>query len=138
MLWRPRVPAEPARQVSALQFLGAVLLPDLSGWWVYALGDVADGHVFYAGQSDHLISRLRDHSYSYRAQFDPARVYLVRVADQAQADLYELMLIERYAPECNSVGRREELAKRCRAQNKPGWARQPRLADSIDSSQATG
>lgn len=137
MLRRPRVPAED-KPVSALQFLGAVLLPDLSGWWVYALADVRDGRIFYVGQSENLISRLRDHGYAYAERFDPARVYLVRAADQAQADLYELTLIERYDPECNRLGRREELAARARAQNKPGWPRRPRLADSLDSGQATG
>lgn len=137
MLRRKPVLAEPKREVTALQFLGAVLLPDLSGWWVYALADVRDGRIFYAGQSDHLISRLRDHQYSYPERWDDRGVYLVRAADQAQADLYELMLIERYDPECNSVGRRDELARRCRAQNKP-QARVRRLADSIDSGQATG
>lgn len=137
MLRRPRVPDRPAPQVTALQFLGAVLLPDLSGWWVYALADVRDGRIFYAGQSDHLISRLRDHQYSYPERWDPRGVYLVRAADQAQADLYELMLIERYDPECNDVGRRDELARRARAHNKP-QTRVRRLADSLDSGQATG
>lgn len=136
MLWRPRVP-EPAPQVSALQFLGAVLLPDLSGWWVYALADVRDGAIFYAGQSDHLISRLRDHQYAYAERWDPRGVYLMKVADRAQADLYELMLIERYDPECNDVGRRAELARRCRGLNRPGF-RQARGAATLDPSQATG
>lgn len=136
MLRRRRAVPAPAG-VSALQFIGASLFPDTSGWWVYALCDARTGLVFYAGQSDHLISRLRDHSYNYAERFDPARIWVCRVADRAEADLYELLLIRHYDPECNTLGRRRELEKRLRGQNAPEPP-QLRRRMPLDPSQATG
>jgi hypothetical protein len=137
MLKRRTVTAAPDRQVSALEFLGAQLLPDLSGWWVYALGDARDGRIFYVGQSDVLLSRLRDQFYAYRERWDPRRVWLVKVADQAEADLTELLLIRQYEPECNTLGTTADLEKRLRAQNRPTALRRRGLASSLDSGQAT-
>lgn len=121
MLFRRKSAAEAGAPagVTALAFIEAELFPDMSGWWVYALCDIGDGHVFYAGQSDHFLSRIRDHSYQFKGQFDPARVWVRKVEDQAEADLYELLLIRRYDPERNTVGRRGELEGRLRAENRP-------------------
>lgn len=116
---RRPAPPEPPAGVTALEFLGARRMPDMGGRWVYALCDAADGHVFYAGQTDNFYSRLRDHSYNFKGQFDPARIYVVPCADQAEADLHELLLIRRYEPERNTVGRRDELEGRLRKANKP-------------------
>jgi hypothetical protein len=108
----------PAPRVTALEYYGAVLLRDLSGWWVYALGDIGDGHVFYAGQSENLLSRLRDHAYTFKAQFDPAQVWLVPCASQADADRKELELIDFYQPEHNSAGRTEVLRQLARGRTR--------------------
>ena len=41
--------------------------------------------------------------------------------DQAEADLYELLLIRRYDPERNTAGRREELEARMRGHTRGGF-----------------
>lgn len=103
-----RVPPE----ITALQFAGARLLPDLSGFWVYALGAAGDGRIWYAGQSESLLRRLDDHRRDYPDLFDWARVWLKPVRDCYQADLYELLLIDFYQPEKNTIGKTAELRKR--------------------------
>jgi hypothetical protein len=133
-------PAEP-REVTALEYYGAVLLRDLAGWWVYALGDVTDRHIFYAGQSANLLSRLRDHSYTFKTQFDPAQVWLVPCKNQADADRKELELIDYYQPEHNTVGRAQELERLVHGANKslkPGHRVRADYLASLDSKQAGG
>lgn len=126
---------EPARSApTMLEVYGARLLPDLSGWWVYALCDLGDGHVFYVGQSDHLLSRLRDHSYTFKDQFDPRRVYLVACIGEPEACIRELALIDWYQPERNTLATTEVLRKRVAGLNKPAG----RLSrSSLDQSQVT-
>ena len=117
-------PTLPLPRVTALEYHGAQLLPDLAGFWVYALGSRLDRHVFYVGQSENLLSRLRDHSYQHKDLFDPGQVYLVRVPNQSRADVVELDLINFYQPERNQVGRTADLSQRVRRLNKPdvgGW-----------------
>jgi hypothetical protein len=140
----PKVITELARKVTALEFYEARLMPDYSGWWVYALGDATRGGIiFYAGQSEHLLRRLDDHRLKFGERFDYQQVWLIKVRDQRQADLVELTLIDYYQPEANTVGRSEELRKRNRTANSgfaPGhtysaeyWAAQ--RAASLDSGQ---
>jgi hypothetical protein len=135
--WSRRAPVpapEPERPApTMLEVYAARLLPDLSGWWVYALGDRADGHVFYAGQSDHLVSRLRDHQYKYPGQYDPRRVYLIAVEHEPQACIRQLALIDFYQPERNTLATTEILRKRVASFDKPAG----RLSRSLDRSQAT-
>jgi hypothetical protein len=126
--------AAPAPAPSMLEVYGAKMLPDLSGWWVYALSDRADGHVFYVGLSDHLLSRLRDHSYTYREQYDPRQVYLIPAVHEPQACIRQLTLIDFYQPEHNTLGTTETLRKRVASFDKPAG----RLSRSLDRSQATG
>lgn len=128
-----RAPAPVAApRPTMLEVYAARLLPDLSGWWVYALCDLADGHVFYVGQSDHLLSRLRDHSYNYREQFDHARVYLIPVAGEGEACIRELAMIDFYQPERNTIGTTEALHKRVAVMTRPN-----RNTRSLDRSQAS-
>jgi hypothetical protein len=138
---RPAPEPEPPRRQTPLEFYGARLLPPLHGWWVYALEDRArPGVIFYVGASEKLVSRLRDHSYAYPERYDPERVWLIPVDGQAQADLVELSLIDHYQPECNTLGRREELQGRLRSRNRgfaPGHRYSPG-AKPLDSKQATG
>lgn len=134
---QPLVP-EPPAGVTALEYLGARRMPNMAGWWVYALCDAADGHVFYAGQTNNFYSRLRDHSYTYKEQFDPAQIHVIPCEDQGEADLYELLLIRRYDPERNTVGRRGELEARARGANKPFKAgHQYSVPVPLDASQET-
>jgi hypothetical protein len=131
----PEVPAG----VTALEFLAARRMPDMTGTWVYALCDAADGRVFYAGQTANFYSRMRDHSYAFKDRFDPGQMYVVPCEDQAEADLYELLLIRRYDPECNTVGRRGELEGRLRTNGrpfKPGHHHSPKPG-YLDSRQET-
>jgi hypothetical protein len=129
-------------EVTALEYFKAALMPDYGGWWVYALGacdaDPRPGHVFYAGQSEHLLRRVADHANTYRQLFDPARVWLVKVRDQARADLVELELIEFYQPEYNAVGRADVLRARLRRQNKPLQKGSSVPVRLLDSGQETG
>jgi hypothetical protein len=126
----PAVPERPAPTM--LEVYAARLLPDLSGWWVYALGASTDGHVFYVGQTNHLVSRLRDHGYTYRELYDPRRVYLIPCDGEGDACIRELTLIDYYQPERNTVGTTEVLRRRVAALGKPtGHAR------ALDRSQAT-
>jgi hypothetical protein len=111
----------PPPRVTTLEFIEASLVPDMSGWFVYALCQRADGHVFYAGQTDHWYSRIRDHSYQFKEEFDPAGIWHRPCVDQAEADLYELLLIRRYDPERNTAGRREELEARMRGHTRGGF-----------------
>lgn len=135
MPWLRRAPAPaPERKPpTMLEVYGARLLPDLSGWWVYALADCADRHVFYVGQSDHLVSRLRDHAYTYRGQYDPRQVYLIPCIGEPEACIRELAMIDFYQPERNTLGTTEKLRARVSGLNKPAG----RLSRSLDRSQAT-
>jgi hypothetical protein len=158
---RSQQPAAPAREVSPLamyqagraqwtgdpvtplELYGAVLAPDFSGWWVYAFADQpgsrwSDGLVWYAGQSNHLWSRWRDHNYAYGERFAAADKYLIRVDNEAEADLRELTLIDFYQPECNDKGRKADLAAKVRR-----WGRGTKEFDanvkklSLDRSKAS-
>lgn len=115
-LFRGGIPTpEPGQDL--LEFLGATSHQLPHGFWVYALRE-ADGTVFRAGQTDHLISRLRDHIYAF-PQF--SYYSLLRPRDTHQADLYEAMLIDYYQPAENKAGtaRVEELRRKI-AQSKGG------------------
>ena len=119
----PTVPMAAPRP-SALEYYGARMLPDLSGWWVYALGACDDGRIFYVGQSNNLISRLRDWSYQHKDLYDPAKVYLIPVGNEARACVVELELIDHYQPERNQVGKTDELRAKVYLLSKPaigGW-----------------
>jgi hypothetical protein len=109
--------------------MGAQLMPDYSGWWVYALGacdeDERPGHIWYAGQSESLLRRLDDHRRANLDLYDPRRVYLVKVRDEAQADLYELLLIDYYQPERCSAGRVEDLRRKVHGYGRGGRAVKP-------------
>jgi hypothetical protein len=125
---------EPARPApTMLEVYGARLLPDLSGWWVYALCDIGDGHVFYAGMSDHLLSRLRDHGYTFKDQYDPANVRLIPVENEPTACIRQLALIDFYQPERNTLATVEALRRRVALLDKPHGRRERPL----DRSQAT-
>lgn len=113
-----RVEARP--EVTPLELYGAVVTEDLSGMWVYAFADHpgsrwSDGRVWYAGQTDHLWSRWRDHYYRFGERFAAAVKWRIRVANEAEADLIELVLIHFYQPECNDKGRRADLEAKVRA-----------------------
>jgi predicted GIY-YIG superfamily endonuclease len=122
--------------VTPLELYGAQLAPDFSGWWVYAFAD-PEGKVFYAGQSERLWSRWRDHYYRFGARFTAADKWLIPVANEAEADLREAALIDFYQPECNDKGRRADLAAKVRR-----WTRGTKEFDanvsklSLDSKQA--
>jgi hypothetical protein len=116
-----------------LDVYGARLLPDLSGWWVYALGARTDGHVFWVGISDHLLSRLRDHSYAFKELYDPRRVHLIPADNELQACIRQLNLIDFYQPEHNTLGTVEALRKRVASFDRPAG----RLSRSLDRSQAS-
>lgn len=103
-------PAEPS-QGDLLEYLGATVHQLPHGYWVYALHE-ADGTVFRVGQSDHLISRLRDHIYKFGPRF--SYYCLLRVRDEHQADLYEGMLVDFYQPAENKAGTAEVEALRRR------------------------
>lgn len=118
-----------------LEFYGAQVAPDFRGWWVYAFADKpgsqwTDGQVWYVGQTEHLWSRWRDHYYSYKDRFTAATKYVIPVRDRAQADLYELNLIDFYQPECNINGRADDLRKKVRRYANPSLP-------SLDQRQAT-
>ena len=139
----PELQAAPRPVITALEYYGASLMPDYSGWWVYALGarpgDPRPGHVFYAGQSESLLRRLDDHRrVTFPEKFDPARVWLIPVRDQARADVVELEMIEFYQPECNAVGRADLLRARLRKQNKPIQKGSSVPVTLLDSGQETG
>lgn len=117
------IPFDTQPEVTPLELYGAKLAPDLSGRWVYAFADRpgsrwSDGRVWYAGQSDNLWSRWRDHFYRFKERFTEADKWLVPAANEAEADLFELVMIHFYDPECNDKGRRADLAVKARA-----WAR---------------
>ena len=105
--------------VTPLELYGARPAPDFSGWHVYALADQpgsrwSDGRVWYAGQSEGLWSRFRDHYYRWRERFTEADKWLIKVANEPEADLIELALIHFYQPECNDKGRRADLEAKVR------------------------
>jgi len=124
-------PAEQPRAVTALEFRQAQLMPDYTGWWVYALPHRDDGHIFYTGQSESLLRRLDDHRRAHPQMFDPKRIYLIPVRDQAQADLVELELIDYYQPECNRSGRADDLRRIAHQRTRGGRTR------AVDASQGT-
>lgn len=105
--------AWPGDPVTPLELYGAVVSPDYSGWWVYAFADPG-GKVWRAGQSNRLYSRWRDHFYTFGTRFTEADKWLIKVANEAQADLIELVLIDFYQPECNDKGRRADLEAKVR------------------------
>jgi excinuclease UvrABC nuclease subunit len=126
--------AEPEpRKPTALEFHGAELLPDLSGWWVYALGlrDPGGVRIWYAGQSESLLRRLDDHRRAYPDRFDWSLIWLIKVRDEQEADLVELQLINSYQPECNLAGRADDLRRRAHMRVRGG--RMP----ALDPRQAT-
>jgi hypothetical protein len=133
-----------ADPVTPLELYGAQLAPDFSGWWVYAFADKpgsqwGDGRVFYAGQTEGLWGRWRDHYYAFGERFTAADKWLVKVANEAEADLVELLFIVFYEPECNDKGRRADLEAKVHA-----WGRgtrqykrgEGRTAARLDRSQA--
>lgn len=144
MLRRPRTEPEPPREITALEFRRAELMPDYSGWWVYCLGRAGlpvatRGFIWYAGQSESLPRRLDDHRRAYPELFGWDRVFLIRVRDEYQACLIELEMIDYYQPEYNTMGRADELRSRLAAYQ-AGQRRhkgQPRRRSAIDSSQAS-
>lgn len=111
MWFRHRTPPVSPAQGDMLEYLGATKHRLPEGYWVYALCE-ADGTVFRVGQSDHLVSRLRDHIYKFGPRF--TFYYLVRARDEHQADLYEGMLVDFYQPEENKAGTAEVEALRRR------------------------
>lgn len=121
--------------VTPLEMYGAAKAPDFSGWWVYAFADPG-GKVFRVGQSERLWSRWRDYYYEFGARFTAADKWLVKVANEAEADLVELLCIRFYEPECNDKGRASDLAAKVRA-----WGRGTRQfrgnQPPLDLSQAT-
>ena len=100
-----------------LMHLGATVHPLPEGWWVYALHE-PNGTIFRAGQSNSLLSRLRDHKYAYGARFH--HYSLLKVRDQHQADLYEGMVIDWYQPAENKAGSAETEALRRRIRQSAG------------------
>lgn len=117
LFWRRRVLPTPESGQDLLEFLGATShqLPP-PGFWVYALRR-ADGTVFRAGQTDHLISRLRDHVYAYPQL---CTYSLIKARDVHQADVYEALLIDYYQPSENKAGTAEVEALRRRIANSKG------------------
>lgn len=114
---------EPAPGQDLLEFLGATSHQLPHGFWVYALR-AADGTVLRVGQvgedsAGNLISRLRDHIYTFGDRF--CYYSLLRPRDAHQANLYEAMLVDYYQPEANKAGtaRVEELRRKI-AQSKGG------------------
>jgi excinuclease UvrABC nuclease subunit len=121
LIRRKRGPApEPMRKVSALEFYQAALMTDFSGWWVYALVDRNTGLIFRVGQSESLFRRIDHYRTTYADRFDPAQVWLIRVADENEADLVELQLITSYQPECNAAGRADDLRRRAHSRVRGG------------------
>jgi hypothetical protein len=129
--------------VTPLELYGAVVTEDLSGRWVYAFQDLpgsrwTDGRVWYAGQTASLWSRWRDHYYRFGDRFTAAAKWRIPVANEPEADLRELTLIDFYQPECNDKGRRFDLEEKVRR-----WGRGTREFDqdvhrlSLDRSQAS-
>lgn len=135
MPWPRRAPApSPERPApDMLEVYRAKVLADLSGWWTYALGDITTRRIFWVGISDHLLSRLRDHSYTFKDQYDPRQVFLVPADNELQACIRQLTLIDFYQPEHNTLGSVEALRKRVASFDKPAG----RLSRTLDRSQAT-
>ena len=135
MPWLRRAPApEPERPApTMLEVYGARLLPDLSGWWVYALGASTDGHIWYVGISESLKRRLDGHEHAHPDLWDPRQVYLIPAAHEPQACIRQLTLIDFYQPEHNTLATVEVLRKRVASFDKPAG----RLSRPLDRSQAT-
>jgi hypothetical protein len=131
---RARGPAEPERPApTMLEVYGARLLPDLSGWWVYALGASTDGHVWYVGISESLMRRVDAHAHAHPDLWDPRQVYLIPADNEPQACIRQLTLIDFYQPEHNTLATVEVLRKRVASLDKP----QGKWSKSLDRSQAT-
>lgn len=120
-----------------LELYGAQVLPDLSGMWVYAFQDPG-ARVWYAGQTDRMWSRFRDHFYDYGERFTRAAKWVIPVPNVAEADLLELVLIHFYDPECNTKGRRADLEKKVHAWGRgdPSIRKRVPKAVSLDSGHA--
>jgi predicted GIY-YIG superfamily endonuclease len=133
--WPRRAPAPPPSRPAPtmLEVYGARLLPDLSGWWVYALGASTDGRVWYVGITSSLKRRLDEHEHAHPDLWDPRLVYLVPADSEPQACIRQLTLIDYYQPERNTLGTTEVLRKRVASLDKPKgtWSK------SLDRSQAT-
>jgi hypothetical protein len=140
-MYRAGAVAWPGPEVTPLELYGAQQVPDLGGWWVYAFSDPAagGGKVWYAGQTDRLWSRWRDHYYKYGERFTAAVKWVIPVDNEAVADLRELVLINFYEPECNDKGRAADLAVKVHKwlhgtrQFQPNGAK---WAEGLDPSQA--
>jgi hypothetical protein len=121
-LFRRSVPAEESGQ-TLLEFYGATVHPLPHGNWVYALHE-PDGTVFRVGQvgensAGNLISRLRDHIYTYGDRF--AYYSLLRPRDAHQADTWENSLQDWYQPaECHAGTAEVEALRRRIRQAKGG------------------
>jgi hypothetical protein len=116
MFRRRTIPAEESGQ-DMLAFLGATVHPLPQGFYVYALHEL-NGTVFRVGQSDHLLSRLRDHHYTYGERFH--HYSLLHARDEHQADLFEAMLVDYYQPLENKAGTAEVEALRRRIRQSKG------------------
>lgn len=128
----------PGPEVTPLEMYGAKRSPDFSGWWVYALAD-KEGRVWRAGQSSRLWSRWRDYFYTYGERFTASDKWLIPVANEAEADLIELVLIHFYDPECNTKGRRADLEAKVRAWGRgtQQYKRGEGWPDRLDQKQVT-
>ena len=116
-----------------LEVYEARLLPDLSGWWVYALGARTDGHIWYVGISESLMRRVDAHAHAHPELWDPRRVYLIPCEHEPQACIRQLTLIDFYQPEHNTLATVDVLRKRVASFDRPAG----RLARPLDRSQAT-
>lgn len=133
LLRRARTP-EPERPApTMLEVYGAKMLPDLSGWWVYALGASTDGRIWYVGMSESLMRRVDAHAHTHPDLWDPRQVYLIPCIGEPEACIRQLALIDFYQPEHNTLGTTEVLRKRVASFDKPAG----RLSRSLDRSQAT-
>lgn len=132
--WLRRAQTEPTARPapSMLEVYRARLLPDLSGWWVYALAARTDGRVFYVGMTESLKRRLDAHEHAWPELWDPRQVYLIAADNELSACIRQLNLIDFYQPEHNTLGTTELLRKRVAALDKPAG----RLSRSLDSSKA--
>jgi hypothetical protein len=122
----------PAAAPTMLEVYGARKLPDLSGFWVYALGASTDGHIWYVGLSESLKRRLDEHEHVHPDLWDPRQVYLIPADSEPQACIRQLTLIDFYQPEHNTLGTTEFLRKRVASLDKPAG----KLSRSLDSGKA--
>jgi hypothetical protein len=130
---RARGPAAPERPApTMLEVYQAQVLPDLSGWWVYALGASTDGHIWYVGMSESLMRRVDAHAHAHPELWDPRRVYVIPCIGEPEASIRQLALIDYYQPERNTLATTQMLRKRVASLDKPAG----RLSRSLDRSQA--